>query len=249
LLSGEGADESLAGYSWFLQMMQHPYLKKYFLSKLKQNKNSLLPFLRYYTNKDQRMVMGSAFGTISTAAAVMKNFDLKAALKERTAALQGLNGDKLLKYRKYEMLTYLPDLLMRQDKMSMAHSIENRVPFLDNQMIETSLNLSQKDLIGLKNGKTEGKVALKEICAGKLGDSFAYRRKMGFGIPLKEFMSSPAFQHKWKEEILPGIIKRQIFSATALQTWMKNLPALNSARLDMLWLMTGFELWAKQYLN
>lgn len=249
LLSGEGADELLAGYGWFLQMMQSPYLKKYFLGKLKQNKNSLLPFLGYYTNKNQRMVMGSAFSTISTARAVMENFDLQAALKERTAALQGLNGDKLLKYRKYEMLTYLPDLLMRQDKMSMAHSIENRVPFLDNQMIAASLRLSQKELIGDKNGKTEGKYALKEICTNKLGESFAYRRKMGFGIPLKEFMSSPSFQQKWEEEILPGIIKRQIFSATALQTWMKNLPALQSAQLDMLWLMTGFEIWAKQYLD
>ena len=249
LLSGEGADESLAGYSWFLHMIQHPYLKKYFLSKLKQNKNSLLTFLRYYTNKDQRMVMGSAFGTISTAVAVMKNFDLQSALKVRTAALQGLNGEKLLKYRKYEMLTYLPDLLMRQDKMSMAHSIENRVPFLDNQMISASLKLNRKDLIGFKDGKTEGKLALKEICADKLGDSFAYRRKMGFGIPLKEFMASDSFQQKWIEEILPGIIKRQIFSATTLQTWMKNLPALNSAQLDMLWLMTGFEIWAKHYLD
>lgn len=249
LLSGEGADESLAGYEWFLQAMQSPYLKKYFLGKVKQNKNSLLPFLRYYINKDQRRVMGSAFGTISTAAAVLENFDLQVGLKERTAVLQGLNGDKLLKYRKYEMLTYLPDLLMRQDKMSMAHSIENRVPFLDNQMITASLNLNYEDLIGFKNRKSEGKFALKEICAGKLGDSFAYRRKMGFGIPLKEFMASPTFQQKWNEEILPGIIKRQIFSSTSLNRWMKNLPALTGSQLDMIWLMTSFEIWAKQYLD
>ena len=249
LLSGEGADELLAGYGWFLQMMQSPYLKKHFLGKLKQNKNSLLPFLRYYTNNVQRMVMGSAFGTISTAAAVLENFNLQSGLKERTKVLQGLNGEKLLKYRKYEMLTYLPDLLMRQDKMSMAHSIENRVPFLDNQMISASLKLNQEDLIGFKNGKAEGKFALKEICAAKMGESFAYRSKMGFGIPLKEFMSSASFQKKWNNEILPGIIKRQIFSSTALNTWMKNLTALNSAQLDMLWLMTGFEIWAKQYLD
>lgn len=59
----------------------------------------------------------------------------------------------------------------------MAHSIENRVPFLDNQMISTSLQLSQSDLIGLKNNKIEGKLVLKAICVEKLGESFAYRQK------------------------------------------------------------------------
>ncbi len=249
LLSGEGADELLAGYSWFLNVLQYPLFSKYFLSKLNQNKRSIVPFLKYYTKQDLRMVMGSAYGTIYTASAVLRNFDLNIALENRTSLLKATSGEKLLKYRKYEMQTYLPDLLMRQDKMSMAQSIENRVPFLDNHMVSISLQLNHKDLFGFKNGMTEGKYALKKICASKFGESFAYRPKMGFGIPLKEFMSSTSFQHRWHEEILPGIIRRQIFSSKILNTWMKNLPALNSAQLDMIWLMTGFEIWAKQYLD
>jgi len=249
LLSGEGADETLAGYSWFLQLVKNPYLNKGFLSKVMQNRQTLIPFLRYYFNNNQRMLMGSAFGSVSTARAVYKGFNFQSALRNRLEVLQSLSGDLLLKYRKYEILTYLPDLLMRQDKMSMAHSIENRVPFLDNQMIASSLLLSHNDLIGVKNSKTEGKLALKSVCADKLGDTFAYRQKMGFGIPLKEFMTTTSFQQKWNDEIFPGIKNRNIFSTSEIKGWMNHLSSLKSAELDMLWLMTGFELWAQQYLD
>lgn len=249
LLSGEGADETLAGYSWFLQLVKNPYLNKGFLSKVMQNRQTLIPFLRYYFNNNQRMLMGSAFGSVSTARAVYKGFNFQSALRNRLEVLQSLSGDLLLKYRKYEILTYLPDLLMRQDKMSMAHSIENRVPFLDNQMIASSLLLSHNDLIGVKNSKTEGKLALKSVCADKLGDTFAYRQKMGFGIPLKEFMTTTSFQQKWNDEIFPGIKNRNIFSTSEIKGWMNHLSSLKSAELDMLWLMTGFEIWAKQYLD
>lgn len=249
LLSGEGADETLAGYGWFLQLLENPYMTKNFLSKIRQNKNTLFPFLRYYTHKNYRMIMGSAFGTINTAKSVYQDFNFQSALCNRLDVIQSLSGDLLLKYRKYEMLTYLPDLLMRQDKMSMAHSIENRVPFLDNQMISASLQLSLSNLIGKKNNKTEGKLVLKTICAEKFGESFAYRQKMGFGIPLKDFMSTTSFQLKWNDVILPSIKNRNIFNSDELDSSMRHLSSLRGAELDMLWLMTGFEIWAEQYLD
>ena len=91
-------------------------------------------------------------------------------------------------------ITFLPDLLMRQDKMSMAHSIENRVPFLDNEMVSTSLNISDDALIALNGKKLECKKVLKDIAAQKFGESFAYRNKMGFAIPLRSFMASNIFK-------------------------------------------------------
>lgn len=249
LLSGEGADETLAGYGWFLQLVENPYMSKNFLRKIWQNKSTLFPFLRYYIHKNHRMIMGSAFGTINTAKSVFQDFDFQSALSKRLEVIQSLSGDFLLKYRKYEMLTYLPDLLMRQDKMSMAHSIENRVPFLDNQMISASLRLSQSDLIGFKNNKIEGKLALKAICAEKFGESFAYRQKKGFGIPLKDFMSTTSFQQKWNDVILPGIKNHNIFNPDKLDISMRNLISVGGAEINMLWLMTCFEIWAQQYLD
>ncbi len=249
LLSGEGADESLAGYSRFIRAKQFPYFRKMFWSALKKNLNNVGEFLSYYFNANQRMIMETAFGSIATAKALKPNFKLNQALKDRIKTFESMKGDTNLKQRKYELLTYLPDLLMRQDKMSMAHSIENRVPFLDNDMVTTSLNISDDLLITKHKNTDEAKVLLKDICAEKFGESFAYREKMGFGIPLRAFMSSQVFQDKWKNQVQPGIQKRAVFNIDALSNWVKNIATATPDQLDAIWLMVGFELWAQQYLD
>ncbi|WP_309640399.1 asparagine synthase (glutamine-hydrolyzing) [Flavobacterium sp.] len=249
LLSGEGADESLAGYSRFIRAKQFPYFKKMFWSALKKNFKNVGAFLSYYSDANQRMIMETAFGSIATAQALKPNFKLNNALKDRIQTLKSMKGDTNLKQRKYELLTYLPDLLMRQDKMSMAHSIENRVPFLDNEMVTTSLNIPDELLIAKHKNKDEAKVLLKDICAEKFGESFSYREKMGFGIPLRSFMSSEVFQNKWNNQIQPGIQKRALFEAKALSNWVNNIATATPDELDAIWLMVGFELWAQQYLD
>ena len=163
--------------------------------------------------------------------------------------LKKLKGNTNLRQRKYELLTYLPDLLMRQDKMSMAHSIENRVPFLDNNMVTISLNIQSDSLVGKHNGKAENKILLKDICASKFGESFAYRDKMGFGIPLHNFFSSAVFQEKWKTQVAPGIKKRELFELKELNSWVNNISKATPDQLDAIWLMLGFELWAQHYLD
>jgi len=193
--------------------------------------------------------METAFGSIATAKALKPNFKLNNALKDRVDTMKNLKGDTNLKQRKYELLTYLPDLLMRQDKMSMAHSIENRVPFLDNEMVTTSLNIPDDLLVAQHKNTDEAKVLLKDICAEKFGESFAYREKMGFGIPLRAFMASEIFQQKWNNQIQPGIQKRAVFEVTALSNWVKNISTATADQLDAIWLMVGFELWAQQYLD
>ena len=138
---------------------------------------------------------------------------------------------------------------MRQDKMSMAHSIENRVPFLDNEMVEASLRAPENQLVKKRNNRWEGKWLLKEICSEAFNESFAYRSKMGFGIPLKLFFTSSAFKVRWEKELLPGIKNRGLFNSTPLKKNMRHPEQMNAEQLDALWLMVVFELWAKQYLD
>ena len=249
LLSGEGADECLAGYSRFIRALQFPYFKREFLGGLKRNMNFALEYLGYFLNPNKRMVMETAFGSLATAHSLKSDFKLANAINDRVNVLNKLKGNTNLRQRKYELLTYLPDLLMRQDKMSMAHCIENRVPFLDNEMVTTSLNIQDDLLIGSRNGKDENKILLKDICASKFGESFAYRDKMGFGIPLREFFSSNVFQEKWSKQVAPGIQKRGLFDLTELNSWINNISIASPDQMDAIWLMLGFELWAQQYLD
>lgn len=249
LLSGEGADEALAGYDRFINTTELPYFKRNFLSKLKQNSSAIMNFLRYYTDGNSRMIMESSFGNVQVASELYPDFDFTSGLRKRQNILNKLEGDCVLKQRKYELLTYLPDLLMRQDKMSMAHSIENRVPFLDNEMVATSLSIPGEELVYNWNGKKEAKLLLKKLCSQKFGESFAYRKKQGFGIPLQEFMNSTNFKNKWANEIEPGIKERGIFNASSVTKWVTDINNVNPVQLDAIWLMTGFEIWAKKYLD
>jgi asparagine synthase (glutamine-hydrolysing) len=249
LLSGEGADECLAGYSRFIRALQFPYFKREFLGGLKRNSKFAFEYLGYFLHPNKRMVMETAFGSLATAHSLKSNFKLDNAIGSRVKVLNKLKGNTNLKQRKYELLTYLPDLLMRQDKMSMAHCIENRVPFLDNDMVSTSLNISGDLLIGKHYGKDKNKILLKDICASKFGEDFAYRDKMGFGIPLREFFSSEVFKQKWNSKIAPGIKKRGLFEIKELNSWINNIAKASPDQMDAIWLMLGFELWAQNFLD
>ncbi|WP_375585617.1 asparagine synthase (glutamine-hydrolyzing) [Cyclobacterium xiamenense] len=248
LLSGEGADEALAGYGRFL-----PGAQKLFssinLKKGMKNRAKGMTFLKGIIEPDKRYVLQTAYGGVATATALYRNFDFDEALNSRLALYASVQDKPARKKRKYELLTYLPDLLMRQDKMSMAHSIENRVPFLDNEMVEAALRVPDELLVKKHRNKWEGKWLLKEICSEALEESFAYRSKMGFGIPLKEFFGSAAFKKRWNEKLLPGIKQRGIFRHHTLEKFMQNPQYMNVDQLDALWLMVGFEIWATQYID
>jgi asparagine synthase (glutamine-hydrolysing) len=87
----------------------------------------------------------------------------------------------------------LPEhLLMRVDKMTMAHSIEARVPFLDHEVVEFSDRLP----VSYKLGGGEGKRVLKLTASRFLDHETVYRKKQGFGAPMDQWFSEPRFgQH------------------------------------------------------
>ena len=83
--------------------------------------------------------------------------------------------------------TYLVELLMKQDQMSMACSIESRVPFLDHQFVEFSARIPDRLKI---RGKTQ-KYVLKKAVEGLLPHDIIYRKKMGFPTPMRQWLLDP----------------------------------------------------------
>ncbi len=89
-----------------------------------------------------------------------------------------------------EMKLRLPEhLLMRVDKLTMAHAIEARVPFLDHDVVEFATRLPPS--YKLKDGV--GKHVLKRAAAPYLDDDMIYRRKQGFGAPMEEWFREGDF--------------------------------------------------------
>jgi asparagine synthase (glutamine-hydrolysing) len=109
----------------------------------------------------------------------------------RGHAAQAPTGDPLSLIQYLDMKTYLPgDILTKVDRASMAHALEVRVPLLDHQFVEWVSGLPP----GLKLRGGEGKYIFKKSLETTLTDDILYRDKMGFSVPLANWLRGPLRQ-------------------------------------------------------
>ncbi len=249
LLSGEGADEVFGGYERFYELT-NPYRVRTLLNEIRHYSRSPENIVRYFI-PGFRAVMATSFIRPDLACRIRGGFNLENAIESRRSLYKSLEGSPFDRQIKYEIKSYLPDLLVRQDKMSMAHSIENRVPFLDNELVEESFAVPERFLMPnkLSGGNTEGKYLLKKISADVFGNDFAFRNKMGFGIPIRQFFSSTRFVEYLNDHVLPGIKNRGIFDHQLVSEWLSGVNALDNSEIEAMWLIVAFEIWASLYIG
>ena len=234
LLSGEGADELLAGYS------QHKDLKR----RIDQysDEDNLNYMIRYAYGKNKDDILN-----------IMGEDRIEHFVSARKEIIQKFKGDLLEKQIKYELKTYLPELLIRQDKMSMASSVENRVPILDNEVLQFSLQMPVSHLFGEYNEGGEknlvGKFPLKKLAEKIFGRDFAYRKKMGFAMPLSDFFSCKQFQDYCKFRIFPRMKERGFLHAEFVRNLFEGHIAKRPVNPDLLWRAVSFETWCQLYLD
>lgn len=140
-------------------------------------------------------------------------------------------------------ITSLPALLRFEDRNSMAHSIEARLPFLDYRLMR--LGFSLVDEHKLRNGWT--KAVLREGTKGLLPEKIRLRKiKMGFQTPQKCWMVN--FGERLSEEILCNYVteKRGWFNMPVLKKAVKNI---NFHRSHIGWLSLNAEIWARRLLD
>src|SRR5262249_305512 len=89
-----------------------------------------------------------------------------------------------------DLKTYLHELLMKQDQMSMGASIESRVPFLDHKLVEFAAAMP----VRMKLRGVRTKYVLREAMKGKLPGEIIARKKMGFPVPVGAWLRGP-FKH------------------------------------------------------
>lgn len=251
LLSGEGADEMMGGYECWYESLSY-------LWKCSKNKKNISVYEDYVINME-------IDPDLEWNSRILLDFDAEQVKNHRYNILKKMSGDPYTRVMKYHYKTYLPELLLRQDKMSMANSIENRVPILDNEMIDFLFELPIEELIRenikiprpanvIRNKKrafwkTNCKYILKEMCADKYGKQFAYRRKMGFPMPIISFMSSASFNEKFHDVWLPNIYRRDIFDGEELKKLFAKQETLSYAESETLWRVLTFEMWCEQFVD
>lgn len=143
-----------------------------------------------------------------------------------------------------DMKTYLHELLMKQDQMSMAASIESRVPFLDHKLVEFAARLPER--MKLRGWKT--KYILRQAMKGKLPEEILTRKKMGFPVPVGAWLRGP-FRHLVDEYILGSrAMERGILN----QDFVRDLAARHQTgenHSERLWMLINFEIWQRRFLD
>ena len=188
LLSGEGGDELFAGYGSYATMLRDLRTRALLPNFMWRIGSRITPYkrLRKYRNIFERygqplehLILSSnsslslqELNDLTRSGDGSLGYFLEAVSKEGYSPLQRI----LYAHLK----TRLVSLLMKQDKMTMAASLEVRVPFLDHRIVE--LAATMEDNLKLRNG--EGKYILKKVAESVLPSDIVRRRKMGFPVPL-----------------------------------------------------------------
>lgn len=209
LLSGEGADEIMAGYVRYL-LFRYPAWLRNSISLFSGllNNTPFLPrrmhksaqLLNFKSNRDRLIY--------SSAEMLPHQFDMKfkADMEYRykiAEEAENIYTDPLRQVMYYEQHTYLQSLLDRNDRMTMGASIECREPFLDYRLVEWLANLPTDMLYE----KGVGKAILRQSMQGKLPESILNHKKWGFGVPWNVYLRSSLVLREKIQSLASGKLK------------------------------------------
>ena len=155
--------------------------------------------------------------------------------------LDGSGSDLLDRMGRLDLDTYLQELLMKQDQMSMAASIESRVPFLDDRLVEHVVALPS----AFKVRGWQTKAILRAAVADLVPAAIIARRKMGFPVPVGSWLKG-SFKTLVDEFVLgPRAAARRLFDATALRQLAAEHASGAASHGDRLWLLINLEIWQR----
>ena len=155
------------------------------------------------------------------------------------------SGEVLQRLLYTDINTYLVELLMKQDNMSMAASVESRVPFLDHKLMEFAINIPQH----LQLGGLSGKHILKKAVSDLLPRSILYRRKLGFPTPWSRWLAGPQLETIRNLLLEPRSLERGLFQPSSVERLFEEHRAHYRDHADRIWRLLNLELWQRVCLE
>lgn len=255
VLTGEGADETFGGY---------PRYQIPLLSRFLRWAPRILTSAAYHTFRKlgaRRIaklleVCGDPWRAIIESQRFIPSTDLQALgiftseppeRRHLLELLAGLPLDELEKLLIYDRATYLPSLLHRLDRTTMAHGLEGRLPFLDYRLQEWAKTVpaAQKIRLGREN-----KVLLKKIAAQTFPMEMIYRRKMGFDVPLSEWLRAPKGLGRYLDLLTDDTFRaRSTFDANAVSRLVDDHRKLRANHGEALWTLINVEIWMRTFVD
>jgi asparagine synthase (glutamine-hydrolysing) len=270
VLTGEGSDETLGGYArypWTISnsRFDHIYrsvlpsgLRRWIREKIGESDRLGAAARRRF----QHTFLGRATDTWSSfyfdnfycAFSESDQSDLLiptaqnhpgSAYRDTMAYWENAKGDLLDRLLYTDIKTYLVELCMKQDQMSMAASIESRVPFLDHVLVEFAASIPAR----FKTRGMSGKLILKSAVKDLLPKSIIHRRKMGFPTPLATWILGPQLTTIEQMLLSPRTMSRRVFRPGAVQRLFAEHRANHRDHSDRIWRLLNFEIWQRIFFD
>ena len=265
VLTGEGSDELFAGYERY----RHYRFNRRWMDRYNRLPESMRGWVRdqisaspLLSGNVRRKVKHTFLGREDTLESLqLDNFYCAFSRQEQQVLLRAQDGPAydgylnvwnqaaerpLLERMLYtDQKTYLVELLMKQDQMSMAASIESRVPFLDHPFVEFAARVPES----LKIRGGESKYILKKAVEDLLPRETVYRRKMGFPTPLRKWLAEPRSAELIDSLQNPKGLLASYFDLSAVDTLMTRHREGVEDATDRIWRLLNLQLWGDVFLN
>ena len=151
------------------------------------------------------------------------------------------SGDLLQRLLYTDIKTYLVELLMKQDQMSMAASIESRVPFLDHVLVEFTASIPAK----YSTKGMAGKCILKSAVADLLPPEIVHRKKMGFPTPWGHWLAGRQLEELQRLLLEPRTLERGLFRGEIVKRLFAEHRAGARDHGNRIWRLLNLELWLR----
>jgi asparagine synthase (glutamine-hydrolysing) len=239
LLSGEAADELFGGYMQRYRRYRQVLLLKRWLAYLPPKIRKGFAMAGYACNGVPFTGFSEYEGLLAHSTAFLNNFARESLLLRCADAYRFVANDTerwVLAAMLADVSNFLAPLLRRLDRMSMAASIECRVPFLDHRLVHTVINLPLSYRL---RGSTD-KWLLKEIAARHLPRDVVYRKKLGFPLPLKDYLAPLAREELFHDGFCVGFLGLHRRGLTeAISNWTQNV--------DGFFNLLALEIWGRLF--
>jgi len=263
VLSGEGSDEIFGGYDFYQYMSVIEKIRSNLgvsisniLKMIGLKINKLSPKISKYlvlTGQDfeERYRGISSYG--DTHKNLLYNNKVKKALKNKVKSKADIfltsifkktkDNDILSRMLYFDTKTWLvDDLLIKADRMSMASSLELRVPFLDYRLVEFAATIPSH----YKIRKGKSKYILKYIMKKYLPDEIVNRKKMGFPTPLKMMFQNELSDYVRQVLLDSGACIHEIFEYSEIESLLTDHYLNKADNHRVLWQLIVLEQWLKK---
>lgn len=257
VLSGEGADELFGGYQVYRSPMnQRIYhaVCPYPLRKLFRKIALRLPDIK---GRDYLIRACDPLEEDFIGNAFLYNYEQKyELLKDPSIATrpQDLTKRFYNRARKYDKVTKMQyidinlwlvgDILLKADRMSMANSLELRVPFLDKEVWKVASTIPSKLRVNRKNTK----YALRQAALRHLPEETAQKEKLGFPVPTRVWLRDEKFYNIVKEEFKSPTAQK-FFNIDVIMDWLDDHYEGLADTSRKVWAIYVFLIWYKQYFG